>query len=146
MRYTRAMAPELQGPRAVQFRCTQCGECCRKPGVVEMTHEDIQAIARHLELTASEFLTQYDLQWQPQYERFELPGPTGCPLHGVDGRCTVDSVKPMQCRTYPFWPENLASQRSWQEAARDCEGIDAEGSVTYDADTIRAIARARRGT
>ena len=31
--------------------------------------------------------------------------------------CTVYPVRPLQCRTWPFWPENLSSKQSWDHAA-----------------------------
>ena len=36
----------------------------------------------------------------------------------------VYPVRPLQCRTYPFWPEVLASRQAWQREARRCEGIN----------------------
>lgn len=39
-------------------------------------------------------------------------------------RCTIYSVRPQQCRTFPWWKENLASKESWEEAAQQCEGIN----------------------
>jgi hypothetical protein len=38
-------------------------------------------------------------------------------------RCRVYAVRPLQCRTYPFWPELVQNSRSWQREARRCEGI-----------------------
>lgn len=37
--------------------------------------------------------------------------------------CVAHQSRPLQCRTWPFWPDNLRSQRSWKKAARECEGI-----------------------
>jgi len=39
------------------------------------------------------------------------------------GRCSVHEAKPAACRTYPFWPENLASPYEWAREAALCEGI-----------------------
>jgi Fe-S-cluster containining protein len=42
-------------------------------------------------------------------------------LDGV--RCSVYRARPEQCRTWPFWPENM-SERVWtKEVKRDCPGI-----------------------
>jgi len=42
----------------------------------------------------------------------------------LDGaRCTVYETRPQQCRTWPFWPENM-SRKVWEkEVKRDCEGV-----------------------
>jgi hypothetical protein len=46
----------------------------------------------------------------------------------VPGRavCSVYEDRPLQCRTWPFWPENLATRRSWITAKRrtPCPGMD----------------------
>ena len=51
-----------------------------------------------------------------------------CTLLGHDEEtgktyCTVHQSRPTQCQTWPFWPENLKSRRTWKQAARECEGI-----------------------
>ncbi|MEI8190170.1 MAG: hypothetical protein WCI75_10690, partial [candidate division NC10 bacterium] len=38
--------------------------------------------------------------------------------------CTIHPVRPVQCRTWPFWKSNVASPESWSLAAADCPGID----------------------
>jgi Fe-S-cluster containining protein len=38
--------------------------------------------------------------------------------------CVVYAVRPTQCRTFPFWPEHLDAPESWEEAARDCPGMN----------------------
>ncbi len=40
------------------------------------------------------------------------------------GRCRVYSVRPAQCRTFPFWKE-MFGPRGWTAEARSlCEGLD----------------------
>ncbi len=37
--------------------------------------------------------------------------------------CSLYEDRPTQCRTWPWWPENLRDRRAWQRAAKHCEGI-----------------------
>lgn len=37
--------------------------------------------------------------------------------------CSIYNARPAQCRTFPWWPENLRSRQAWQRAGRHCEGI-----------------------
>jgi Fe-S-cluster containining protein len=39
--------------------------------------------------------------------------------------CGIYAARPMQCRTWPFWPENLKSPRHWSEVKRrtPCPGM-----------------------
>jgi hypothetical protein len=40
--------------------------------------------------------------------------------------CRVYRSRPVQCRTWPFWDENLTSRRAWDTARRrtPCPGMD----------------------
>lgn len=44
----------------------------------------------------------------------------------------VATARPTQCRTFPWWPQNLISDYDWRLAARDCEGIRIESAGTED--------------
>jgi len=39
-------------------------------------------------------------------------------------KCTIHPVRPSQCRSWPFWPDNLAGANSWNKAAQLCSGIN----------------------
>jgi Fe-S-cluster containining protein len=47
-------------------------------------------------------------------------------LRRIDGakKCMIYSVRPAQCRSWPFWPANLASGKAWNEATRKCPGVN----------------------
>lgn len=47
-----------------------------------------------------------------------------CPLLGDDGRCRVYLRRPVQCRTWPWWEENLVSEKRWDDAGTRCPGIN----------------------
>ena len=40
--------------------------------------------------------------------------------------CRLYDARPGQCRTWPFWPENLVSPETWAAARREtpCPGMD----------------------
>ena len=60
-----------------------------------------------------------------------------------DGGCGVYEARPLQCRTFPFWPSVLASKEAWEETAAGCPGMD-RGPL-YGADHIEQCLRDRRG-
>ena len=49
-----------------------------------------------------------------------------CFLKTVDGKriCSIYPVRPLQCRTWPFWDSNLQSAEDWAEAADGCPGMN----------------------
>jgi hypothetical protein len=51
--------------------------------------------------------------------------------------CGIYSVRPKQCRTWPFWSENLTSEKEWQHAKQNCPGMN-EGNF-FPSDQIRLV-------
>jgi Fe-S-cluster containining protein len=58
-------------------------------------------------------------------------------------RCRIYKVRPLQCRTYPFWPE-LMNPRAWRAEAHRCEGID-RGAVVSLARIRAELAKQQTG-
>ena len=62
-----------------------------------------------------------------------------------DGRagCGLYDTRPTQCRTWPFWEENLASPQAWDDARRrtPCPGMGHGPLVTVDEIVERLEAR-----
>ena len=66
-----------------------------------------------------------------------------CPFLG-EGGCTIHDLKPVHCRTYPFWPEVLERRALWRNERRYCEGIG-EGSP-YPLEAIERVLAERSAT
>jgi Fe-S-cluster containining protein len=107
-----------------RWSCTACGKCCRGPGVVYFTEEDLKNIRSRLGLS--------DAQWEQLYTRLIQKKKNGlflhqtaksCALLGRDGRCTVYEVRPLQCRTFPFWTSNFESRESYEWLKDFCPGM-----------------------
>ena len=81
--------------------CQRCTACCRWPGQVRLTTADITRIAAFLQLSEPDFIERYT---RLQHDRLGLAlqeKPDGaCVL--LDGNlCTIQPVKPQQCRDFP---------------------------------------------
>lgn len=107
---------------------------------MEFTYAEAEGMARTLNLSYEEFMQRYAIRRGPTWILQEVEAPDGegfdCALLARDGqtgmtRCTVHKERPMQCRTWPFWPENLRSRRTWRQAASECEGIERGPMVGY---------------
>jgi Fe-S-cluster containining protein len=57
----------------------------------------------------------------------------------LDGekRCSIYEVRPQQCAAFPWWSENLATERSWKEVKEECPGLTAEDAIVIDGEAIR---------
>lgn len=126
-------------PGGLRFSCTRCGNCCRNHGqhaYVYLTSPEVAALAAHLHLEESEFLEHYCRQdggWT-----ILRPNERACPLLDEDGSCSVYQARPMQCRTWPFWEENLTSEQAWRAAAAISPGIGT--GPLHSAEEVAAIA------
>ncbi|MEN8206069.1 MAG: YkgJ family cysteine cluster protein [Pseudomonadota bacterium] len=112
--------------QALRFSCTQCGECCATAGeyYVYLTDKESERIRAHLQLSCNWFRRRY-LQRLEDGEQVLVSGPDErCTFLNAEGKCRVYAVRPVQCRTYPFWPELVGSARAWNREARRCEGIN----------------------
>jgi len=109
----------------LRFECQpDCGACCTNHGdysYVYLEGDDLQRLADLLGLSTDECAARYTVLDEGQRAlRMDEPD---CPF--LDGaRCTVCEARPLQCRTFPFWPESLRSRRSWSGLRSFCPGID----------------------
>lgn len=117
----------------LRFSCTGCGKCCTgSPGYTWLSLDEIERMAAYLEISIEDFGSRYLRQVGERYALLEHPTTFACVF--LDGKaCRVYPVRPTQCQTFPFWPDNLSSQGAWNEAAKHCEGIcDAAPIVPLD--------------
>lgn len=112
-----------------------------------MSFDEMRAMAAHLELSLSAFKSRYAITWDADMRKWVIDAhPDGCPLLTKDLACSVHPVKPMQCQTFPFWPELLSDVAAWDETKKYCPGMDADAGRLYSLDEIRKIRDEQRGT
>lgn len=125
----------------LRFTCSQCGDCCTgEPGAVWVNEDEIAALAAHLGMEPDAFEREHVRRRgmrRTLYERFD----GDCVLFDAETRgCTVYPVRPVQCRTWPFWERNVESPQAWQETCDECPGSGTGELVSVD----RIRARAER--
>lgn len=118
------MTEEYWYQEGLRFTCIGCGQCCRGPGgFVWLTVEEMEQIAARLEMPFKQFTRRYIREVNKKYALID--GPTGdCVFLSAEGRCEIYDLRPEQCRTFPWWPENLVSREEWEENYNDCPGIN----------------------
>ena len=112
------------------FECAECGVCCAGPveGYVWVTDKEIAAIAEHLAITDEQMRRKYVRRVHGRSSLVEKNLGKDCIFlrpRGPDARgCAIYPVRPLQCRTWPFWPSNIESPDTWALAQIKCRGIN----------------------
>jgi len=109
--------------RKLRFRCVACGRCCRRPGWVRFTENDLRRAARRLDLTVSAFRERTIDEEDGEGAWIRVTRRRPCPFLR-EGGCVIHDAKPEQCRSFPFWPEILESRETWNRRARTCPGME----------------------
>ena len=135
------MSDEARGPDpwwsgGLRFACTQCGNCCSgPPGAVWIDERDERAMASEVGIDVERFRERFTRRIGSRRSLVEVRVETGegerhdCVFleRQPDGKatCRVYRARPSQCRTWPFWPENLSSPAAWDATRRrvPCPGM-----------------------
>ena len=121
----------------LKFSCKRCSSCCRyESGYVYLSEKDLEKLMSALKMDRKEFITAY-CRWVNGWDGDEVLSlkekiNKDCILW--ENGCAVYEARPLQCVTYPFWENIIATSRSWETAALACPGMN-----TGELHTERAI-------
>jgi Fe-S-cluster containining protein len=116
----------------IRFECQAgCTKCCEEQGFVYLTEADIVRLAQYLGLAADEFERKYVYRTK-NLRRLRVPRHANCAFLRQGG-CSVHEAKPLQCASFPYWPEILGSYRTWHETGKRCPGIGQGRLVNIEA-------------
>ncbi len=108
----------------LRFKCTECGKCCTKKGYVWLEEEDITVLAKHFQITEEAFIKKYTRNYTFDLALLDNPHSDDCIFLKDKKFCEIYEARPKQCRTFPWWTQNLTSVNEWEKAKSECEGID----------------------
>lgn len=126
-------------------KCNRCGACCKTQNGIVLSLDDVYRIAGHLGFTTKYFFRHYCRESENIYDIFGMGPFKGlllatkkgvCPFYKDDTGCTINDVKPLTCRLYPFNTLNvtrtclLKMQKAKDgEAYRGCFILDLPGNA-----------------
>ena len=79
-------------------------------------------IAQFLEVTPLDLTLTHGLELREGTWWLEVREREAC-VFLQDDRCSIQEVKPVQCRTYPFWHEIVLEEGAWEAERAHCPGI-----------------------
>jgi Fe-S-cluster containining protein len=129
--------------------CQRCTACCRWPGQVRLNEAEVTRIAAFLQLTEHDFIQRYTrLQHDRRGLALQEQADGACVL--LEGNlCSIQAVKPQQCRDFPnLW--------KYPDAEKYCQAIPREvGEAEYvrlvsaatgrEAEAVREIMKRESG-
>lgn len=130
----------------LKFECQGSGKCCTSHGeygFVFLTLEDRQRMAKHLGIPTRKFTQDYCQKTQGYFHLREEAGKPDC-MFLKKKRCSIYAVRPVQCRTWPFWPEVLNAKTWSKEVATFCPGVG-KGKIHKPEEIERISAEQAKG-
>jgi len=124
----------------LRFSCQRCGKCCFDEGEyteVYVDDEDIARMAARLGIYPYEFRKRY-VKKSDGFLVLRSRG--GACILLSRGRCRAYPEHPGQCRTWPFWPQNLFRRVWYGEVKKRCPGVGK--GRRYTAEEIERIVTA----
>jgi Fe-S-cluster containining protein len=109
--------------KGIYFECQGCGRCCRNRGKYSYVYVSLperKRLAQYLQLSTRAFTMRY---CDKTDGFFHLRNPEKDCLFQKGNRCRVYGARPEQCRTWPFWPENMSGKVWFREIVEICPGI-----------------------
>ncbi|HOV14077.1 MAG TPA: YkgJ family cysteine cluster protein [Spirochaetota bacterium] len=117
----------------IDFSCQKCSNCCRiDPGAVFLTEEDVKNIAKNIGTTIEKFLKECcrSLEKDGRFVASLKEKPNYDCIFWNNG-CLIYNDRPLQCRTYPFWPFLVENKKIMDKERKRCKGIGIKGSLTF---------------
>ena len=112
--------------KGIRFECQGSGNCCVSRGsygFVYLSDIDLKRFSKYFKISIKKFKEKY-CQITDGFihlsEKYELNG--NC-IFLKDRKCSVYNSRPTQCRTWPFWNENMNAKVWNEDIAINCPGI-----------------------
>lgn len=123
----------------LRFSCTGCGRCCQTEGEVWLDANEFRSLVSSLGLPSEDVLDIYAEDviagWVKLKSKEAITAATAAVANPIDqmgvlspttttgeqcvfldgeGKmCTIYTARPVQCRTYPYWPSIVDSEAAW---------------------------------
>ena len=111
--------------KRIKFQCQGSANCCVSRGsygFVFLSKKDLLRLAKYFKTSSKKFIIKY-CQTSDGYTHLKEIRKNGECIFLKNKKCTIYKARPTQCRTWPFWPENMNSKIWNNEVINFCPGI-----------------------
>jgi len=122
---------------SLPFDCTACGKCCKTKGSVWMTPDETVGAADYLTMDLDAFIATYGSNTLTNangktWVELTNNDRDACIFLDLDSnQCKIYPVRPVQCSTYPFWPDILESEQAWNSEVRLKDDEEESSTIPY---------------
>ena len=127
--------------KGIRFECQGSGNCCVSRGsygFVYLSKKDIKKLSDGFKITEQNFVKNYCQKTDGFIHLKELKKNKGNCIFLKDNKCTVYKSRPIQCRTWPFWPENMNTKTWNNDIAKNCPGVG-KGKVKTKKEILKQV-------
>ena len=111
--------------KGIRFQCQGSSNCCVSRGsygFVYLSKKDLIKIAKYLNVSINLFKKKY-CEYSDGYLHLKEINVNGNCQFLENKKCSIYTARPMQCRTWPFWKENMNTKKWNKELINFCPGI-----------------------
>ena len=109
----------------IRFKCEGSANCCvsrGSHGFVFLSKKDLTRLAKFFKISLINFKKSYCEATNKFLHLKEIKKNGEC-IFLKNKKCSVYKARPIQCRTWPFWPENMNSKTWNRDIINFCPGI-----------------------
>lgn len=92
--------------------------------------KDIHKISKFLKMSEDDFLNTFTKKVGAKISLIDRDE-KDC-IFLKNNKCSIYPVRPVQCRTFPFWPQNMKTEKRWNIIQEECPGIGKGRLFTHD--------------
>ena len=133
------VVPNEWWSRGVRFTCLpNCGRCCSEPGgIIYLSPFDVTRLSANFDMEIIDWLNRdCEKALDGRYILKSRKNDQICIYLNSNLECDVYEVKPTQCSAFPWWNENLKTQRSWEKTKVMCPGIEHSDAIMIEGNEI----------
>ena len=111
--------------KGIRFECQGSANCCvsrGSHGYVFLCKKDLSRLAKYFNISLKKFKINY-CETSDGFIHLKEIRKNGECIFLKNTKCKVYKNRPTQCRTWPFWPENMNSKIWNNEVVNFCPGI-----------------------
>lgn len=118
----------------INFKCQGSSNCCvsrNNYGFVYLSNKDLLRFSKFYSITKKKFIDKY-CNYTDGFLHLKEIRKNGECLFLNKKKCSVYKARPSQCRTWPFWNENMNAKVWNEDISINCPGIGKGKKIKSD--------------